>query len=275
MGRCARRSCGRWHWRALTRAGRAGVDFDNKWYCSTTCLQADVQQAIAEAGHFDEWVTPMAVPVGRLLVLRRAASKDSVEAALNAQRTSGRRLGAELVAMRATSKEHVLRALAAQAGVGCMTSIDAERVASGPGALSRDTVKMLRTVPFDFSATQHRLAVACGSPLPVFALAAVREMTGYQILPFLVEDELLEELIDGYGRSCPDALPASDRPRDLREAAATIAEAARRGLARHMQRVKCDAFTWVRLEGDTYKKDLMLTHTPAGESTWQAAPTSL
>lgn len=275
MARCAGRTCARWNWRSLIRATRSGIEFEGKWYCSTVCLQADVQAAITEARHFDEWITPLSIPVGRLLIRQRAVSQTAVEAALDAQRQTGRRLGDELVAMRATSREQVLRALAAQAGVGCLISLDATRVCEGPGRLSRETVRTLRVVPFDLNEKLHRLAVACASPLPGFALAAVREMTGFQVLPFLVHEDLLDRLAEDYGRSCPGGLPAGRHVGTVSEAAATIADAAREGLARHMQRVKCDAFTWVRLEGDAFKKDLMVTARQTGESPWQVAPTSL
>ncbi|MGE3840660.1 MAG: hypothetical protein AB7I50_03665 [Vicinamibacterales bacterium] len=274
MTRCGSRTCARWNWRSLIRVGQAGIEFEGKWYCSATCLEADVQAALVEARHFDEWVTPLSVPVGRLLVRQRAVSPHAVDAALDAQRRTGRRLGAELVAMRATTRDHVLRALAAQAGVGCVTSVDAARLWEGPGRLSRETVRTLRVVPFDLNEKLNRLAVACTSPLPGFALAAVREMTGYQVLPFLVQEDLLHRLAENYGRACP-GLPAGHQVRTVSEAAATVADDARRGLARHMQRVTCSAFTWVRLEGDAFKRDVMVTKQQTEESAWQAAPTSL
>jgi hypothetical protein len=255
------------------RRARLGLVFDGGWFCSTKCLQIETQCVLHEVRTRDTWLQPPAPPVGRLLVQRQAVSPDLLNVALEGQRRSGRRIGAELVAMGAVPAAEVLSALAAQAGVGCLLSLDPEHVSWGPGALSPDAVRVLRVVPFEANSTVQRIAVACASPLPRAALAALREMTGARIEPFLVPDGLLERLIEAYGR----ATHPSRGVRALRtipDAATSIARAAERGVARRMHQVRCDSYVWVRLEGDQHAEDLMVSLEPQREDvSWQAAPT--
>jgi hypothetical protein len=273
MARCARRSCRRWRPDALIRHGRLGIVFDERWYCSSRCLEIATRSLLAEVRHHDTWVLPPAPPLGRLLVQRQAASERAVHEALHAQRLSGRRLGAELVAMGAARSDDVLCALAAQAGVGYVVSLDAARVADGPGGLARETVAALRVVPFDEHPAQQRLLVACTAPLPRTALAALREMTGRRIEPFFVTEATFDRLVDAYGRRRRPPPPGRDAIRTLPDAAASIARAAEQGTARRMHPVRCDPYLWVRLEGEQ-AEDLMVSLEPSREDTsWQVGRT--
>jgi hypothetical protein len=274
MARCARRACGRWRPNALAHRARLGVAFDGRWFCGAKCLEIEAQYLLSEVRRQDAWLAPPALPVGRLLVQRQAVSTERLEAALHAQRHTGRRLGAELIAMGAVAPEHVVRALAAQAGVGCVLALDPARVADAPGGLAAETVQVLRVVPFEASAAQQRMAVACESPLPRSALAALREMTGWRMEPFVVPDALLDRLVLAYG-TASSAPGAGHRPlRSLADAASRIAVAAERGLAHAMQSVRCESYIWVRLRGHGHAEDLMITLDAEREETsWQAAPT--
>jgi hypothetical protein len=273
MAHCARRSCRRWRPDFLVRQARLGLVFDGDWFCSTKCLQIETQCVLHEVRTHDTWIQPPTPPVGRLLVQRQAITPDLLNAALEGQRRSGRRIGAELVAMGALPAADVLSALAAQAGVGCLLSLDSGRVSHGPGGFSPDAVRVLRVVPFEASEREQRLAVACTSPLPRAALAALREMTGARIEPFLVPDALHERLIEAYGRDVSSS--RGSRPlRTIPDAATSIARAAERGVARRMHQVRCESYVWVRLEGEHHAEDLMVTLEPQREDTsWQAVPT--
>lgn len=275
MARCGHRSCGRWRPDTLVRHGRLGLAFDDKWFCCPTCVEIEARYLIEEARHLAGWVPRNSPPLGRVLIRRRVVSHAVVQNALRAQLESGRRLGEELVAMRAASSQDVVSALAAQAGIGCLASLDPARVASGPGGLSRATVRLLNVVPFDANYELQRLSVACGSPLPGWALSAVREITGWEVKPFLVADELFDQLLEAYGTA--PSRPTLSRPiRSVPAAAAAVARAVEDGVARRMHQVRCDTFIWVRLEGHSHAEDLMVSLDDAEEEeAWQAAPTPL
>jgi hypothetical protein len=274
MARCARSACARWRPNALARLAHLGVTLNDAWFCSTRCLEIEAEYAISEARHHDGWTPHPGPRIGRLLLQRRAVSPQALDAALRAQRVTGRRLGAELVATQATTEEQVLRALAAQAGIGCLLTLDVARVVPGPGGLSRQAVQSLQVVPFDANDGQQKLSVACRSPLPAAALGAVRQITGWHVQPFLVPDALLDRLIEAYASS--RAGPGADgEPVDsVPDAAVAIARTVQQGVARRMHHVRCDSIVWVRLEGDALAHDLLVTLGDGREETgWQAAPT--
>jgi hypothetical protein len=215
-------------------------------------------------------------PLGTLLVQQRAVSREILHVALREQRETGQRLGAQLRAMGAVTSEDVLRALAAQAGVGYLTTLDPSRVRMGHAGLSRDAVCTLGVVPFDCRPQSELLRVACMGPVPRHAVRALREMTGYVVEPFLVSDELFETLMSAYGTAQAEPAPTG-AVRTLGDAVRRVAAAAQEGRAARMVRTRFDPFVWVRLEGHEGTEEFVLPlprHTEE-TTTWLAAPTSL
>ena len=274
MPRCATDACRRW--RPGVLAGRTGVRFDGAWFCSARCLAAYAAHALettdVPAPPRQELAIP---PLGTVLVQQRAVSREIVHAALREQRETGQRLGAQLQAMGAVTAADVLRALAAQAGVGYLTTLDPARVRAGHADLSRDTVRALGVVPFDCRPQAELLRVACTGPVPRHALGALREMTGYVIEPFLVSDEVFASLMDAYGTAQPEPALAGV-VRTLDDAARRVALAVQEGRAARMVRTRVDPFVWVRLEGLSGTEEFVLPLPRRTEEAtrWLAAPTS-
>jgi hypothetical protein len=276
MATCARTECGRWRPDALLRFGRVGLRLDGAWYCSTACLALHAGAVLRAAHATTPWVAPTTVqPLGRVLIQQRAITHDDLRIALREQRTTGARLGRQLVVMGLTSREAVLRGLAAQAGVGYLTHIDATRVRRGPGGLSRDSVRALGVAPFELSRDAERLSVACAAPLPRVALAALREMTGAIIDAFVVDDELLSRLIEAYGTEESGERVDAATLASVDAAALHIAARVERDGAERMHHTRCDPFVWVRLEGQRRREDLLLPVTATTkEATWPVVLTS-
>lgn len=276
MARCARTECGRWRPDSLVRRGRFGVHLGDEWFCSSECLAAHTERMLASAGApSPRWVPPPSARLGRLLLAQGVIKADMLDVALRDQRHAGRRLGAQLRAMGLISREELLRALAAQAGTGYLVSLDPSRVASGPGGLSRQTVRALGLVPFERSSDGERLAVACVAPLPRLALSAIREITGARIDAFIVADEDWECLADAYasGDAAREPLIPSTTLRSIPDAAVRIALAAEGGPVR-IQHARCDPFMWVRLEASARREDLLVSiGSHEGERPWPVAPT--
>jgi hypothetical protein len=255
------------------------VAFDGVWYCCSRCLEASAADRITEVsqtgpGRRHAIAPPMRL--GALLVHRRAITADALQAALDAQRRSGLRLGDQLITLGLASEHDVLRALASQAGIAYVASMDPERVMHGPGGLSREAVRALGVVPFELAQEGGRLRVAAAAPLRRMALAALREMTGFTVEPFLVADALLARLMDAYGAERPDpsAVSAAERVRSVADAAARIARAATEGRVTRMAQTRCDPYVWVRLESANHARDLLLPVEGAEvEEAWLAAPT--
>lgn len=265
MARCAREECSRWRpdlLLDLSLIGRArrGVRFEESWYCSRACLEAVARDRLVDATM--TWgsggIHGSAMRLGAVLRHQRAITQDMLRDALAEQQETGLRLGEQLIEMGAIGVHDVIRALAAQAGVGYLPEVDPQIVRSGPGGLSRDAVRALGVVPIEASQALRTLKVACAAPLPRLALAALRELTGWAVVPFVVDDETCLVLLEAYG-TVPGEQPVSVvRPRTVVEATAHIARAVETGRAVRMQQARCDPFVWVRLEGETAREDLLL-----------------
>lgn len=273
MARCALDGCGRWRPDTLVRRGRLGVSFGDHWFCSRACLEARTRQQLSAVDL--QAPTHSSVPplhLGTLLLHRQALSRELLHAALREQRETGLRLGEQLKEMGLVTSDDLVRALAAQAGVGYLSSIDPARVASGPGGLAPEAVRALGLVPFEVTPDRQRIRVASAAPLRRLAVAALTEMTGLRVEPFIVSDDDFQRLLKEYGSAGP---AARDRGvRTVSDAAARIARAAEDGEAVRMQHTRCDSYVWVRLEGKEKHEDLVLSvDAPAEERTWLAEPT--
>lgn len=244
-----------------------GLYVNDAWYCSAACLEVAARERLARPSRGD-LVTLTSIPALRLGVLlahQAGLSREALSAALDEQRRTGRRLGAQLVAMGAATSHEVLRALAAQAGIGFLTAVDCARLLQAPGRLSQHAVRALGVVPFSVDASHEVMRVACTAPLPRLALGVMRELTGFRIEPYLVADDHFPALLEAYGASRADEPPADETVDDLGAAAARIVEAARSNrTGLRMAETRCRDHVWVRLEAEGRTEDLWLRTAASG-----------
>jgi hypothetical protein len=238
----------------------AGIRFNGHWYCSRDCVENAARIGL------DEPAIPAAsagaLPPLKLGVLLRhlgAISEANLERALEAQKSSGRRLGAELQHLGLVTFEPVLKALAAQGGVSYLASFDVSRVMHGPSWMPAETVRALGLVPFEVDEAQKRLRVVCTAPIPKTAMRALFKLTGWTAEPYLIEDELWQQALRLY-RPAP---PAEGHFREavavngVAAAAARVAESALLDRAVTMRHASCNEYTWVRVEGPRQVSDLL------------------
>lgn len=261
MPRCARSSCRRWRPAVIVRLGGLGFQLDNRWYCSTACLEAAARTRLAG--------TPPAVPVtlttvpqvrlGGLLARLHKLPKEVVDRAVSAQAETGLRLGTQLVRQGVVTSLDVLQALATQGGVAFLTVIDSGRLMAAPGNLPRDAVRRLRVVPFEVDADRQVVRVACTAPVPRTQIGALRQLTGWIIQPYLVSDEQWPALVRAYGAARRSERPVCSLMRDVETAASRVAEVAKLSGPVRMVETRCEDDLWVRLESAAGVEDLWLT----------------
>ncbi len=287
--RCAHEPCARWVPDFLAHRPGHGLAFDDGWYCSQPCLEAETR------GRLERAPSPTALGLGQnvsrlgaLLVHRKLISTITLDEAVTRHRVSGRRLGAELVAMGAIQPADLLRTLATQARAGYLMTVDPARVRKAPGGLSRDVVEALGVVPIEFDEERSRLVVACAAPLPRTALAVVRALVIATVEPLLVSDDVAAALREAYG-SAPANAARVTRAASVSDAAERIAVAIASGRARRVQPVRCDPWLWVRLDGGATPEEIVLPSravripdspahghvvTKKERTSWLAAPTA-
>jgi hypothetical protein len=261
MARCARRGCRQWRPGVLVRVAGLGLYLDEAWYCSAPCLGAAVRERLAHTAP----IVPPAMPastqtrLGGVLALQKRLAPSVVEQAASAQVGTGLRIGTQLVELGLVSRLDVLRALAAQSGVGFLTALDPARLAHAPGNLSPAVVRALGVVPFEADRRHDVLKVACTAPVPRGSLAALRELTGSIIEPYLVADELWPALLHAYGAAQRSSATTPTTVADIDTLASRVADAARQSRAVRMSEARCDDNLWVRLDVGGRIEELLLT----------------
>lgn len=271
MPRCADPACGRWRPARLGPKWNLGFRLNGNWYCSRACVETAAREGLdnvpAPAG------STVSLPPLRLGVLLRhlgVLTAGQLDLALNEQRRTGLRLGAQLRLLSLVDSEPIVRALAAQANVSYLTSFDIGRV-RGCSNLPITTVRALGLVPFEVDAQQKRLRVAVAAPVPRTAVRALLKLTGWNAEPYLVDDDTWEAALEAY-RPAEGVVDATTVP-NLSAAAARIAEHAgfERGVT--VRHAACDDHTWVRIEGPDRVSDLLVTDA-AEDETWPARHTA-
>jgi hypothetical protein len=261
MPRCADPGCGRWRPEVLAPRWASGIRFNGQWYCSRGCVESAAREGL------DSPAIPAApaaaLPPLKLGVLLRhlgVISEDVLNSALESQRESGLRLGAELQRRQLVTAEPILRALAAQGMVSYLPAFDVDRVTRGPAWLPSETVRALGLVPFDVDETHKKLRVVCTAPVPRTAMRALLKLTGWTAEPYLVEDEVLQDAMHAYRPVHATAqFGEAITVAGVAAAAARVADTAVAGRALTMRSANCDRYTWVRLEGPAHVSDLLVS----------------
>jgi hypothetical protein len=277
MARCTRPACRRWYPEVLLRFG-AGVHVEDGWYCCRECLQRAVQERLERlsrtAGGSAE--RGANVRLGALLVAGDARlSPELLARALQAQRTSKRKLGAELLQMGAITQAELVTALARQASTKCLTTVDPAIARAGHGGLSRDMVRALGLVPFAARLEARLLKVAFAAPLPRAAMAALRELTGWTPDPYLVADDVFPLLVEAYATGSTDErVYTTAEAATFEDGLAQVARLAERGRAARISHARLDSQVWVRVEASGHVDDVLMAAPDVDEETiWQTAPT--
>ncbi len=276
MARCARNDCRRWRPDFLAASGRSGCHLDTQWFCSSACLETEARERLRLGRRLRGPARPAVPPlkVGVLLVHHGAITPATLKRAVEQQKTTGHRLGAQLVAMGSCATTDVLKALSAQAGASYLSTVDPNSVRHAPGGLSRDAVRALGIVPIEVDSERKVVKVACIAPLPRLSLDALHELTGWTPDPFLVIDEMLPRLIDAYGDGVrqADRVPAT-RAASIKDAAARVASVAQQQRVR-ITHTQVDPWVWVRVEGEGGSVEDVILPANDREGTCRVAPTS-
>jgi hypothetical protein len=271
MARCAHEPCRRWRPGLLVRSAGLGLHLDDAWYCSPQCLGIAVRNRLAHASPIVPPVVaaPRPLRLGGVLAIQKRLEPAAVEQAASAQARTGHRIGRQLVELGLVTRLDVLRALAAQNGIGFLAALDPGRLTHAPGNLSPAVVRALRVVPFEADARHDVLKVACTAPVPRASLAALRELTGSIIEPYLVADDQWPEVLRAYGTARPGDGSAPVAVTNLEALADRVAATARQAGAIRMSEARCEDHLWVRLDAGGRIEELVL---PSSQSAAAAAP---
>jgi hypothetical protein len=264
VAHCAHSGCHRRRPSLLVRLAGLGLRLNGDWYCSAACLDASARERLARSLRPVPGARPAAATLrlGVLLAHQVGLPPEALTRGLEAQKKSRLRLGAQLVKQGAVSEHEVLRALAAQAGIGFLTSVDPMRPVVVPPNMTADAVRALGLVPLAVDAKNEVVRVACAAPVPRLAMAAMRELTGYRIEPYLVADRLFGDVLEAWCARQPSPGRAGRVAGDVPSAAARIVAAARAKGGAQLTEALCNDRVWLRLEADGQTEDLWVHARP-------------
>jgi type IV pilus assembly protein PilB len=169
----------------------------------------------------------MPVRIGELLLKEKRITPEQLQDALNYQRTSGGKLGANLVKMGYVKDEEITALLSKQYGV---PSIALNQFEIDPAVIKLvppETARKYQIVPL--SRAGATLTIAMTDPTNVFAMDDVKFMTGYNVDPVVASETALLDAIDKY-YGAPTAQPAGKGAAAAAPAGESALEVAARAL---------------------------------------------
>src|SRR5512141_3204836 len=138
----------------------------------------------------------MPVRIGELLLKEKRISPAQLQEALTYQKTSGGKLGFNLVKLGFVKDEDITSLLSKQYGV---PSINLNQFEIDPGVIKlvpADTAQKYQIVPL--SRAGATLTIAMTVPTNVFAMDDIKFMTGYNVEPVVASETAVMEAIQRY-----------------------------------------------------------------------------
>lgn len=272
MPRCAEPRCQRWRAERLTPARAVGIRLNGLWYCGHACVQHAARHDLDRLDEDGPGEPASGSPLGVWLRRQGAIDERDLDAALTAQRVSGRRLGQELIHLGRASRDQVLRALAAQANVPCLTVFEPGQLPTGSSWLPHRALRALGLVPFDLDRERRVVHVLCAAPVRGAAVRALEKLTGWRPRLFLVHDETFVAAVRLYRQAGlrspePDVVTVGG----MDDVAALVADTASTDRAVVMRHARWDREMWIQVEGPTDVSNLLVPG--AMEGTCQVAHT--
>jgi type IV pilus assembly protein PilB len=143
----------------------------------------------------------MAVRIGELLLKEKRISPEQLQEALNAQRTSGGKLGSSLVKLGFVSDEDITVILSRQYGVPSISLDDFEIDPSIIKLVPFETAQKYQILPLSRSGAT--LTIAMTDPTNVFAMDDIKFMTGYNVEPVVASESAVVAAIAKYYNQAP------------------------------------------------------------------------
>ena len=161
--------------------------------------------------------------LGDLLVASGAITRAQLDAALEQQKTSGKRLGSILIDNGIVTEKQVIEALMAQLGLDYVDLNAADIPAEMARILPRNIAQKYQVVPV--RATRTELYLAMADPLNFMAIEEVAAATHRQVIPMIASGAAVERAVQNLYSNQGTMKAIEDMRRDLAGSAAYAASA--------------------------------------------------
>src|SRR5687767_14082144 len=151
----------------------------------------------------------MAVRIGELLLKEKRITPAQLQEALNYQKTSGGKLGLNLVKLGFVTDEEITSLLSKQYGVPSINLTQFEIDAAVIRLIPAETAHKCQILPLSRSGAT--LTIAITDPTNVFAMDDIKFMTGYNVEPVVASETAVLDSINRY-YSAPSPKPTAVKP---------------------------------------------------------------
>jgi len=138
----------------------------------------------------------MAVKLGEMLLKARLINQDQLNKALEAQKTSGGKLGYNLVKLGFVKEDDITQLLSQQYGVPAINLHEVQIEESVFKLIPSEVAQKYLIMPV--ARTGATLTIAMVDPTNVFAMDDIKFMTGYNVDPVVASEVAIKDAIDNY-----------------------------------------------------------------------------
>src|SRR3954471_5607595 len=152
----------------------------------------------------------MPVRIGELLLKEKRITPAQLQEALNYQKTSGGKLGYNLVKLGFVKDEEITALLSKQYGVPSINLAQFEIDPAIVKLIPSETVQKYQIIPLSRSGAT--LTIAMTDPTNVFAMDDIKFMTGYNVEPVVASETAVMEAIQRYYPAVPKGTVVAREP---------------------------------------------------------------
>jgi len=143
-----------------------------------------------------DFETQMPLKLGELLVRNKLISKEQLDKALHIQKTSGNKLGYDLVKLKFVTDEDIAQCLSKQFGIPAINLSHFEIDQAILDLIPVEVCRKYDLVPVN--RTGAVLTVAMADPTNIRAMDEINFICGYQVEPVVASDFAIRESVDKY-----------------------------------------------------------------------------
>jgi len=143
-----------------------------------------------------DFETQMPLKLGELLVRNKLISKEQLDKALHIQKTSGNKLGYDLVKLRYVTDEDIAQCLSKQFGIPAINLSHFEIDQAVLDLIPVEVCRKYDLIPVN--RTGAVLTVAMADPTNIRAMDEINFICGYQVEPVVASDFAIRESVDKY-----------------------------------------------------------------------------
>lgn len=229
--------------------------FENRTFCSDTCLEIHIEQVLSERWHALSQSKRRIVRrprLGTILQQSSSVSRDQIEQARQRQIEAGEgRIGEWLLRLGYVSEQQVTLALSRQYNLPLIKLRESDGPSDAAKLVPGKVARSLRFLPVGFDDSQDALRIAVTPPLDFQYHDALRRMTGKGLVTYIADRSVLETLLDRWYEAETAAeteTVAFTTFYDVREIACSTVKYACAKRAQNLQFELPGAYFWTRVD---------------------------